>query len=537
MRVDKGRTSDRERPKRSPGGSWFHVLIVIVSLTIVLVIPVSSPAWKMGKRANGTPQDDPKPKNSKRATPTAKTKPDLSLRDFDQNCFRSGCHGQTKEAPWLHGPVTVGACNACHIEQGPSEDHKFALSRPADKLCNHCHPQPKAQVSVHEAFSKGKCTSCHDPHGGANRFFIRPGGDAKLCGTCHQVEHRNGGKEAKPGPRLPQIHEPVEKGKCLECHRPHQSGHKRLLVRSEKDLCFTCHEKVHNELTTASWIHEPVGDRCTTCHSPHGSEHEKLLQDDARSLCSSCHGDLGARGALVRKFTDTPTGAAHARFQSPFDRDGFMVHGALDSERGCLECHTPHSAPRKSLLAKEPGPTCLSCHAKPITMGADRTIAGLEELLEKSKSVHEPVAKGNCQGCHDGHGSVWRSLLKSPFSESFYEPYARDRYALCFKCHESALAESKETTKTGFRQGVRNLHFVHVSREKGRNCGVCHAPHGSSQDSLINTAVPFGPAGWPLTIEFSKTDSGGRCASACHAEKTYDRLLEHSKKKGESRER
>jgi hypothetical protein len=78
------------------------------------------------------------------------------------------------------------------------------------------------------------------------------------------------------------------------------------------------------------------------------------------------------------------------------------------------------------------------------------------------------------------------------------------------------------TTRTRFRDGDRNLHFVHTNREKGRACGICHTAHGSLLPRQMRAAVAFGPGGWELPIGFSLTPEGGTCLNGCHREIGYD---------------
>jgi predicted CXXCH cytochrome family protein len=82
----------------------------------------------------------------------------------------------------------------------------------------------------------------------------------------------------------------------------------------------------------------------------------------------------------------------------------------------------------------------------------------------------------------------------------------------------------KETTiYTEFRNGNRNLHFVHVAdTRKGRTCRTCHESHASTGKKLISEeGMPFGD--WKVQIRFSQTATGGSCAPGCHRPFNYDR--------------
>jgi hypothetical protein len=98
-------------------------------------------------------------------------------------------------------------------------------------------------------------------------------------------------------------------------------------------------------------------------------------------------------------------------------------------------------------------------------------------------------------------------------------------YGLCFGCHdEQAFLAQQTTTLTGFRRGSKNLHFVHVNKEdRGRTCRACHEVHASTQDHHLREAVPYGPRGWLLKLNYTKAPNGGQCARTCHETRAYDR--------------
>jgi predicted CXXCH cytochrome family protein len=136
--------------------------------------------------------------------------------------------------------------------------------------------------------------------------------------------------------------------------------------------------------------------------------------------------------------------------------------------------------------------------------------------------LHGPIADGKCTPCHEPHGGPNAKLLVREFPVTPYVPYTDQEYALCFGCHKRDLVQYADTSfATGFRDGERNLHFVHVNQPKGRNCVLCHDVHGGTSPKLIAASVPFGK--WSLPIKFVKTDTGGSCAPGCHKPQVYDR--------------
>jgi len=76
---------------------------------------------------------------------------------------------------------------------------------------------------------------------------------------------------------------------------------------------------------------------------------------------------------------------------------------------------------------------------------------------------------------------------------------------------------------TNFRNGKRNLHYLHVTRRKGRTCISCHDVHATNQEQLIRSSTPFGPSNFHIQIVFVKTATGGTCRKSCHVSKGYDR--------------
>jgi predicted CXXCH cytochrome family protein len=76
---------------------------------------------------------------------------------------------------------------------------------------------------------------------------------------------------------------------------------------------------------------------------------------------------------------------------------------------------------------------------------------------------------------------------------------------------------------TNFRNGDKNLHFVHVNQAKGRTCRACHEVHASKRPFHIREAVPFGDSGWELEINYQRSQDGGSCSPGCHKTRAYSR--------------
>jgi predicted CXXCH cytochrome family protein len=152
-------------------------------------------------------------------------------------------------------------------------------------------------------------------------------------------------------------------------------------------------------------------------------------------------------------------------------------------------------------------------------------LRNIKKELENKKHLHGPIKEDKCSVCHDPHGSSYPRLLTGPYPSDFYANYKPGIYGFCLGCHEENLLRFPETTvNTEFRNGNKNLHYVHSARKlKGRTCRTCHAPHASDYDKLIaEEGASFGS--WNIPIRFVLKDTGGSCSPGCHQTKQYDRV-------------
>lgn len=406
------------------------------------------------------------------------------------NCTTSGCHSEQLDHPFIHGPTSVGACDMCH-EYSDVSKHTFTFKHEGKEMCAFCHADksvPQGRV-VHKPVADGECIKCHDPHGSTSRKMLRGATTSALCITCHDKVI----SEAH-------VHRPAGED-CTLCHKAHASDHDRLLTQEKNQLCGQCHEGVAHTALAARFPHEPAKGDCLQCHMPHSSAQDKILTMPAKDLCTSCHADIGKTAAT----------ATHP-------------HSAVTDGKACLNCHTPHGSEHKFQLAVEPIASCLVCHSKPVVVSPTRTVAAVPEIAIDSMHKHGAINDGSCSACHNVHGGDRDRLLVQNYTTAFYEPFSEEAYALCFTCHDKKLVDSEvaDSLQTGFRNGTRNLHFVHVrSNPQGRSCRSCHAIHASAQTSMITDTVPYGQ--WKLPMNYKPTATGGTCASGCHKPQTYDR--------------
>ncbi|MBI5240943.1 MAG: cytochrome C [Elusimicrobia bacterium] len=390
------------------------------------------------------------------------------------------CHPAVFSQAHTHGPVGVKMCAVCHVNEKPAagKHHTFGLAKDGGpELCFSCHDTMRAKFDAvkvkHAAIDAGGCTGCHDPHGSPQKFFLKGKTMAQTCGTCHDQI----GKGAV-------VHPPVKQS-CALCHEPHGGANEHLLTQKQPGLCLDCHEGMRAALN-GKHVHKPVATGCASCHDPHSAAKPMLVKaDPKKELCLGCHSAI----------------AKHLKGAK-------YPHGAI-AQKGCVGCHTPHTSDQAAILKAPMKTLCAGCHEE-------------KKAELKNPFLHGPVAQNQCQGCHDPHGAPNPNILKAFFPPEFYNPYKDGLYALCFNCHETDIArESRTRALTNFRDGDRNLHYLHVHAEKGRSCKACHQAHASSQAKHIRSSVPFGS--WKLPIDFKKTEIGGTCVVGCHNPKTYAR--------------
>lgn len=403
----------------------------------------------------------------------------------ENGCVTAQCHATILTPKNVHPPSD--SCDSCHEPVGTPHPQKgkktFKLTQEPPELCTACHDAFGKKSDVHPPVKEGMCTTCHDPHASAEpKLLTQP--LKELCTSCHDDKAN-----------LPHMHGPAAAGDCTSCHTPHESDIKPLLLKKDDELCVGCHVDMQ-ELLKKAHVHPALEGGCTSCHDPHGSAHPKLLAEDGAGVCFACHDEIGAK---VEK--------------AP------VVHAAAKTGKGCASCHSPHASDNGKLLLSPEKEVCLGCHKTIVT--ASMT------------TLHGPIRDGKCTACHDPHGGPNAKLLVAGFPTEPYLPYSDTAYALCFSCHKRDLVQYPDTSfATGFRDGERNLHYLHVNNaQKGRSCVLCHDLHGSRQPKLVADSVPFGK--WSLPLKFVKTETGGSCSPGCHKTQSYDRKTPGKKPEAE----
>ncbi|MGA1868722.1 MAG: cytochrome c3 family protein [bacterium] len=255
----------------------------------------------------------------------------------------------------------------------------------AQEMCIQCHPE-RTQKTASQHFKKYTCTQCHMPHASKFKYLLITSPHI-LCLSCHPF-----GKEES----LQYNHTPFQKRECLQCHDPHENS----LVIPEAGLCFRCHKDAPFRKQI---IHLPVKKgQCTqSCHLPHASSNEFLLFFPYKSsaICLDCH---------------------------PFNKETHTSYPYMQnfSKVNCLSCHTPHSSERDGLVFS---------------------------------NLHSPFKKKECQKCHSLHEK-------------------KEGGNLCYTCHMDA------------RKKFLSRSTQHLTGDK-EECTICHNPHGAERKSLVRTSL------------------------------------------------
>ena len=307
-----------------------------------------------------------------------------------------------------------------------------------------------------------------------------------------------------PGPLPPRTavvssHAPFEAGDCSLCHKSADPKAPGPVTKASPAVCLECHDEFNAVLKRAH-VHAAAAADCTSCHNPHNARQPKLLRGSRVEVCTTCHAEVAKA------------------------MNGAVKHQPVSAGAQCTTCHDPHGASVEKLLVRQPFELCIGCHSKDGLVGAGgRKLQNIKAWLDQNPEWHGPVAGRDCTGCHAPHGGDHFRLLKEDYPPEFYANYDARRYALCLSCHrEEAFSTAQTTTLTDFRDGARNLHYVHLQQPgRGRTCRACHEVHASKQPHHIREGVPYGSAGWVLKLNYRKTATGGSCDKTCHGEKAY----------------
>jgi len=264
---------------------------------------------------------------------------------------------------------------------------------------------------------------------------------------------------------------------------------------NQQPACTEC----HSDLLEYDMMHYPAEDACDNCHESTGASHPSddslgfRLMDQIPALCYYCH--------------EEPM--QHAVSHQPY------------AKGNCLACHQAHGSAESFLLRLADPDLCLNCHNRDYRTDSTETL-NIRQLVKGRMKAHSAIEGGGCLSCHQSHGSEIRALLMDNYPGEDYLPAQTENFGLCFLCHDTDLLNVRETEwGTGFRNGKKNLHWLHINGNKGRNCRMCHNIHGSPSPFLMEEKLGFGS--WEMQMNFIPEEQGGSCFPGCHGKFSYRR--------------
>ena len=297
------------------------------------------------------------------------------LKAGNELCF--DCHknigNAVTKAKFKHSPVEKG-CTGCH-EPHASTKGNHLLKNDLTALCVGCHkPDQPSFTKQHMNYpvAKSDCSSCHNAHG-----------------------------SDRAGILFDNVHQPVANKMCNQCHEASTSPDALKTKKPGFDLCRGCHSDMMNEAFNKNRIHWPVVDKvgCLNCHEPHASAQKKLLMGDMKTLCGKCHIDtMASQEKLAQK--EKQENAAAGKVAAI---KGAITHNPIQ-EGNCEACHSSHGSDRVFLLK---GPSivesCGTCH--------DWTKHTSHPMGGKVVDTRNKNMTMQCLSCHRSHGTGYRYLV------------------------------------------------------------------------------------------------------------------------------
>jgi len=199
------------------------------------------------------------------------------------------------------------------------------------------------------------------------------------------------------------VHQPVANKMCGQCHEASTSADALKTKRAGFELCRGCHSSMMNDTFSKNRIHWPLVDKvgCLNCHEPHASPRKNLLMGEMKSLCGKCHQDtMGLQTRLAEKERQEKAAAKDNVMK------GALTHNPIQ-EGNCEACHTSHASDSVFLL-KQPSmiELCGTCH--------DWLKHTSHPMGEKVADSRNKNLRMDCLSCHRSHGTGYRYLIPFP---------------------------------------------------------------------------------------------------------------------------
>lgn len=342
-----------------------------------------------------------------------------------------------------------------------------------------------------------------------------------------------------------------------------------LPAAAQQDECFTCHEMMGDDASTAfaKGVHRRAGLTCASCHGGDATSDDMEVGmspargfrgvpdgKDISAACAECHDDADRMKSFGYK---GPTGQLTTLLNSAHSRHAGENKQLLLQ---CTDCHGAHGIRHPDDPASPVSPLrvvnlCSSCHSDPSYMRRFNPSLPTDQLAKYRTSVHGAQnLQGNsktatCADCHTAHDI-------RPAEETTSSVNATNIPATCGRCHSDAeymRGSGLPTTQLAeYRSSVHGKALLEKREMSAPSCNDCHGNHGAAPPNVASISNVCGTchalnadlfqqsrhstefarlgkpecetchgnhAVQPATLELLALDAGSPCAD-CHSEST-----------------
>ncbi len=83
------------------------------------------------------------------------------------------CHKNFIKGRYVHGPIAVSDCLACHVPH--DSPYASLLQKDRNTICSKCHTERRLAKDMHDRVVRRQmlCVDCHDAHSGDVLYFLK----------------------------------------------------------------------------------------------------------------------------------------------------------------------------------------------------------------------------------------------------------------------------------------------------------------------------------------------------------------------------
>ena len=439
----------------------------------------------------------------------------------------------------MQSGVTTIPTGAGRLGTDLSDDHPISFNYSSALQGNGELVNPNTLTGAVKLDSNGdlQCTSCHNAHDNSNgKFLVLSNVGGQLCETCHtkygwnQSPHNLSSKSwngQTPDPWPDSTLNSVADNACQNCHKPHSAGSAERILKSnvEEDNCRACHnghvasKNIMTEFNKSSF--HPIDNRTGT-HDPT----ESAVVSARHVECVDCHNPHAA------KSSGTPAGPLTG--VRGVNRFGTAVNPIAYEYELCFRCHGDSSgkpaAPTSRVFTntnvRQEFNTSSASYHPVVGAGRNNNVPSLIASLSTNSVIKCTDCHSNDSGPATGgngpkgpHGSNNPHLLERQYLTQDLTSESQSAYAMCYKCHNRGSILGNESFPR------HNFHITGAGAGMGGGgggnlstpCNICHDPHASNFEKLINFDTSVVSPNSSNRLEFNSTGTfAGECYLSCH---------------------